>query len=90
MLREHGHGVAKASLHLAGRAIDVRLSAVPLTTLRDAALSMGGRWRRLLPTVRLRAPGHRPRALLVMDPGTSSGDSQDHARAASARSSVRS
>ena len=40
MLRERGHGVAKASLHLAGRAIDVRLSAVPLTTLRDAALAM--------------------------------------------------
>ena len=40
MLREHGHGVAKASLHLAGRAIDVRLAAVPLTILRDAAPAM--------------------------------------------------
>jgi uncharacterized protein YcbK (DUF882 family) len=40
MLREHGHGLAKASLHLTGRAIDVRLSAVPLTTPRDAPLVM--------------------------------------------------
>jgi uncharacterized protein YcbK (DUF882 family) len=40
MLREQGHGVARASLHLTGRAIDVRLSAVPLTTLRDAAVAM--------------------------------------------------
>jgi uncharacterized protein YcbK (DUF882 family) len=40
LLRQRGHGVAKASLHLVGQAIDVRLSAVPLTTLRDAALAM--------------------------------------------------
>lgn len=40
MLREQGHGVATASLHLEGQAIDVRLAAVPLTTLRDAALAM--------------------------------------------------
>lgn len=40
MLHERGHGVAKASLHLAGRAIDVRLSAIPLMRLRDAALAM--------------------------------------------------
>ena len=40
MLRENGHGVAKASLHMSGRAIDVRLTGVALTTLRDAALTM--------------------------------------------------
>ncbi|HTT07699.1 MAG TPA: DUF882 domain-containing protein [Gammaproteobacteria bacterium] len=40
MLRENGHGVAKASLHMSGRAIDVRLPGVALTMLRDAALSM--------------------------------------------------
>lgn len=35
-----GGGVAKGSLHLSGRAIDIRLADVPLATLRDAALSM--------------------------------------------------
>lgn len=40
MLREKSGGVAKGSLHLDGRAIDVRLADVPLTQLRDAALSL--------------------------------------------------
>ena len=40
MLRESGRGVAKSSLHLEGRAIDIRLSDVPLADLRDAALSL--------------------------------------------------
>jgi uncharacterized protein YcbK (DUF882 family) len=35
-----GGGVAKQSLHMQGRAIDVRLSGVPLAELRDAALSL--------------------------------------------------
>jgi len=35
-----GGGVAKNSLHLEGRAIDVRLPGMPLTELRDAARSM--------------------------------------------------
>jgi uncharacterized protein YcbK (DUF882 family) len=35
-----GGGVAKESLHLQGRAIDVRLRGVPLAELRDAALSL--------------------------------------------------
>jgi len=35
-----GGGVAKKSLHMVGRAIDVRLPGVPLGELRDAALSM--------------------------------------------------
>lgn len=35
-----GGGVAKQSLHMEGRAIDVRLAAVPLEDLRDAAMSL--------------------------------------------------
>ena len=35
-----GGGVAKRSLHMDGKAIDVRLPGVPLTDLRDAALSL--------------------------------------------------
>jgi uncharacterized protein YcbK (DUF882 family) len=41
MLRQRGGGgVARTSLHLEGRAIDVRLPDVPLATLRDAARSL--------------------------------------------------
>lgn len=40
-LRNKGSGgVARKSLHMEGRAIDVRLPGVPLAELRDAALSM--------------------------------------------------
>ncbi len=38
-LRRRGGGVARHSLHLEGRAIDVRLPDVPLAELRDAAVS---------------------------------------------------
>ncbi|MCA3181221.1 MAG: DUF882 domain-containing protein [Burkholderiaceae bacterium] len=38
--RTGGGGVARASLHLEGRAIDVRLADIPLATLRDAALEL--------------------------------------------------
>lgn len=43
-LRSAGRGVAKGSLHLSGRAIDVRLQDVSSAVLRDAAkeLSRGG------------------------------------------------
>jgi uncharacterized protein YcbK (DUF882 family) len=43
-LRSAGEGVAKGSLHLEGRAIDVRLADVSSAVLRDAAceLSRGG------------------------------------------------
>jgi uncharacterized protein YcbK (DUF882 family) len=41
MLRGNGHGVAKGSLHVEGRAIDVRLSDVRTSVLRDAALELG-------------------------------------------------
>src|SRR5262245_54658724 len=40
MLRREGHGVASASLHLKGQAIDIRLADVALADLRDAALSL--------------------------------------------------
>jgi uncharacterized protein YcbK (DUF882 family) len=40
MLREHSHGVASGSLHLQGRAIDVRLADVGTASLRDAALEL--------------------------------------------------
>ncbi|MCU0803798.1 MAG: DUF882 domain-containing protein [Burkholderiales bacterium] len=40
MLRERSGGVAKASLHLEGRAIDIRLADVPLADLRDAAIDL--------------------------------------------------
>lgn len=39
--RRGGGGVARTSLHLQGRAIDVRLPDVPLSDLRDAARSLG-------------------------------------------------
>ena len=38
-----GGGVAQRSLHMDGRAIDVRLRGVPLADLRDAALSLRAR-----------------------------------------------
>ena len=40
MLRARGGGVARGSLHLEGRAIDVRVADVGLDTLRDAARSL--------------------------------------------------
>ena len=40
MLREHGRGVAQGSLHLSGRAIDVRLADVGSAALRDAAIEL--------------------------------------------------
>lgn len=41
MLRQRGGGgVARRSLHLEGRAIDMRLAGVALTDLRDAALAL--------------------------------------------------
>ncbi len=38
--RRGGGGVATRSLHLVGRALDIRLSGVPLAQLRDAALEL--------------------------------------------------
>jgi uncharacterized protein YcbK (DUF882 family) len=41
MLHAHSSGVAEHSLHLEGRAIDVRLPGLPTAHLRDLALGMG-------------------------------------------------
>ncbi len=40
MLQREGHGVATASLHLKGQAIDIRLADIALSDLHDAALSL--------------------------------------------------
>jgi len=40
MLRAHSSGVAKHSLHMDGKAIDIRLPGVRLATLRDAAIGL--------------------------------------------------
>lgn len=40
MLHENSSGVATRSLHMDGRAIDIRVTGVALETLRDAALNM--------------------------------------------------
>jgi uncharacterized protein YcbK (DUF882 family) len=42
MLRSHSEGVAAGSLHMQGRAIDIRLADVSLSTLRQAALAVRG------------------------------------------------
>lgn len=39
-LHERSNGVATRSLHMQGRAIDIRIGGVALTRLRDAALNM--------------------------------------------------
>ena len=41
MLHARSSGVASGSLHMRGQAIDIRLADVPLSTLRDAAKSLG-------------------------------------------------
>jgi uncharacterized protein YcbK (DUF882 family) len=39
-LRAHSNGVAKYSLHMEGKAIDIRLPGVALDTVRDSALGL--------------------------------------------------
>ncbi len=39
-LRRHSHGVARQSLHMEGRAVDIRIEGVSAKTIRDAALSL--------------------------------------------------
>jgi uncharacterized protein YcbK (DUF882 family) len=41
MLRRKSKGVAKKSQHLLGKAIDVRLTDVPIETLREVAYDLG-------------------------------------------------
>ena len=40
-LRQRSEGVAARSLHMSGRAIDIRLGDVPLATVRRSALALG-------------------------------------------------
>jgi len=40
-LRRHSDGVAQHSLHMDGRAIDVRVAGLPTAKLRDAGISLG-------------------------------------------------
>ena len=40
-LRARSGGVATHSLHMEGKAMDIRISGVPLANLRDAALALG-------------------------------------------------
>jgi uncharacterized protein YcbK (DUF882 family) len=40
MLRSRSSGVAGSSLHMAGKAIDIRLADVPLKRLRDTAIAL--------------------------------------------------
>jgi uncharacterized protein YcbK (DUF882 family) len=42
MLRKRSSGVARKSMHLEGKAIDIRLTDVDLYTLREAAVALGG------------------------------------------------
>lgn len=39
-LRKHSHGVAEHSLHMQGRAIDIRIEGMSTKTIRNAALTM--------------------------------------------------
>ncbi|HVN82137.1 MAG TPA: DUF882 domain-containing protein [Terriglobia bacterium] len=39
-LQTHGHGVARHSLHMQARAIDIRIPGVPTAKLRDTALGL--------------------------------------------------
>jgi uncharacterized protein YcbK (DUF882 family) len=39
-LRKHSHGVAEHSLHMQGRAIDIRIEGMATKTIRNAALTM--------------------------------------------------
>lgn len=41
MLRRTSSGVARQSLHLAGQALDIRLSETPTRMIRDTALTLG-------------------------------------------------
>ncbi len=39
-LRRHSRGVARQSLHMSGKAIDIRMEGISARTIRDAALSL--------------------------------------------------
>ena len=73
MLRAKSSGVAENSQHMNGKAMDVFIKGVKLSTLRAAAMKLPGRRRRLLPDLGqpLRPHGHRQRPRLA---------AHDHAR----------
>lgn len=54
VLRQQGWGVAKRSLHMQGRAIDVRLAGVATARLHKFCRMLARGWRRLLSTLRFR------------------------------------
>lgn len=60
-----GGGVARHSLHLEGRAVDLRLPGVALADLRDAALELRAGGVGFVPARAVRASGQRARAALV-------------------------
>lgn len=66
-LRGRSSGVAKHSLHMEGRAIDVRLPGFPTRKLHDIGLALRRGGGRLLPCLRFRASRHRPSPVLVAE-----------------------
>ena len=40
MLRKHSRGIAKSSLHMTGKAVDIRVPGISLARLREAALAL--------------------------------------------------
>ena len=65
MLRERSGRVASHSLHVEGRAIDLRLPGTPLDKVAPRRPRAARRRRRALPRLRLRARRHRVRPVLV-------------------------
>ena len=76
MASRPGSGVAKHSLHMQGRAIDVRLHGCSCADAARPGADRGARRRRLLPQLGLRAHRYRPRSA----PGTASSGSQRRVR----------
>lgn len=63
-------GVAKHSLHMEGRAIDVRLARCSAVRAAPSGAVAAGGWRGLLPARSVCASRHGPGAQLVVDPAT--------------------
>ena len=59
MLHERSAGVSQHSLHMDGRAIDVRMSGVDCADLAARAVGLEARRGGLLPRIGLRALGYR-------------------------------
>ena len=65
MLAATSDGVSSKSLHMEGKAIDVRLEGLPLDRLRDLALARAAGGVGYYPELGFRAPRRRSRAQLV-------------------------